>query len=329
MIRAMEPTNKKTGAKDFFLYLASFAGLYVSAISLISLLFAMINKALPDALNGYYYGSDPYSAGVRMAIASLLIVFPLYLVVAAYIDKYVRANPEKKELSVRKWLTYLTLFLTAVAVVIDLIVLVNTFLGGEITSRFIWKVLSVLVVSGSVFGYYFYDLRKSFAPDSPKRTKLIVSLACVLVFGSLVAGFVVVGSPMTARALRFDDRRVNDLTSIQWQIVSYWQQKGKLPATLVDVNDPISSYMTPVDPVTGKAYTYQTTGAKAFRLCADFALGSRGALGAKGTMVAPTSVSSAYPESSNWTHGAGTQCFDRTIDADLYPVREKAAIKGL
>ncbi|HEU0081064.1 MAG TPA: DUF5671 domain-containing protein [Candidatus Paceibacterota bacterium] len=311
-------TTPKTTAKDFFLYLFSFGALYVSAVSLISLLFAMINKALPDALNSYYYyGGDPYTAGVRAAVASLLIVFPLYLVAASYIDRYVRANPEKKDLWVRKWLTYLTIFVTAVAVIVDLIVLVNTFLGGEITSRFVWKVLSVLVVSGAVFSYYWYDLRKSFAPDSPRRTGLIVALACVLVFGSLVAGFVVAGSPMRARALRFDERRQIDLGNIENQVVYYWQQKGMMPMALSDLSDPVSGFTVPVDPQTGKGYEYRLTQREAsFQLCADFQLPS----------PAARDASVGYAFSKDWNHGAGPTCFDRTIDKDFYPVRGSASV---
>ncbi|HVU06234.1 MAG TPA: DUF5671 domain-containing protein [Thermodesulfobacteriota bacterium] len=314
----------KTTAKDFFIYLASFAGLYVSVVSLVSLLFAIINRAFPDMLNSYYYATDFYSGPIRAAIACLLIVFPLYLVIASYIDKYVRANPEKKDIAVRKWLTYLTLFITGVAVVIDLVVLVNTFLGGEITSRFIWKIVSVLVVSGAVFSYYFYDLKKTFAADAPKKTLLIISLASLLVFGSLVTGFVLVGSPMQARAARFDERRVNDLTSIQWQIVNYWQQKGALPTDIASLNDPISSFMVPVDPETGTAYGYQKTGAVSFKVCADFNLKSGAASINK--YAADYGMSAAASGSNNWAHGMGTACFDRNIDPDLYPVRAKGAI---
>lgn len=315
----------KTTAKDFFLYLAGFAALYVSAISLISLLFAIINRVLPDALNSaYYYGADFYSGPIRVAIASLIIVFPLYIAIAAYLDRYVRANPDKKELAVRKWLAYLTLFLTGAAVVTDLVVLVNTFLGGEITSRFIWKALSVLVVSGAVFWYYIYDLRKTFAPGSPRRTRLIIALACVLVFGSLVWGFVAVGSPMRARSLRFDERRVNDLTSMQWQVINFWQQKGSLPAASAELGDPISGYSIPVDPETNKAYVYEKTGTRSFKLCADFSLQSAGEAG--NNVARPTGM--AY-QNENWKHGPGTVCFDRTIDPDLYPVREKGVtVKG-
>lgn len=317
----------KTTAKDFFVYLAGFAGLYVSAISLLSLLFAIINRVLPDILNtysSYSYVDNFYSGPIRAAIASLIVIFPLYLFLAAYIDRYLHANPEKKELAVRKWLTYLTLFLTGVAVVIDLVVLVNTFLGGEITARFIWKVISVFVVSGSVFGYYFYDLRKTFVARSPKTTISIISAASILVIGSLVWGFVTVGSPMKARATRIDERRVGDLTNIQWQIINYWQQKGSLPTDLETLNDPISGFAVPVDPETNKAYRYEKVSATSFTLCADFTTASPGNVETGGSRAYP--VSAMNP---NWNHASGTVCFDRLIDRDLYPVREAATVKGV
>jgi hypothetical protein len=314
----------KTTAKDFFFYLAGFATLYVSAISLLSLLFAIVNKAFPDALNSaYYYGSyDPYSAGMRMAIASLIIVFPLYLVVASYLNRYLRANPEKKDIGVRKWLTYLTLFLTGIAVVTDLVVLVNTFLGGEITTRFILKVLAVLVVSGAVFWYYLYDLKKSFTPDMPNRAKLIVALASVFVLASLITGFVLLGSPMKARAQKFDERRISDLSSIQWQVINYWQQKGQVPASLSDLKDPISGYVVPVDPETGEEYGYEKSPQNlSFKICAEFSLPTD-----ERSRVPATTYPMRVGENENWKHGKGRQCFDRAIDQDLYPVRDR--VKG-
>lgn len=305
----------KTTAKDFFFYLTSFVTLYVSAVSLIALLFTIINKAFPDALNSYYYyGGDLYSSGMRAAIACLVIVFPLYLVVASYLNRYLRANPDKKELGVRKWLTYLTLFVTGAAAVTDLIVLVNTFLGGEITIRFVLKVLVVLLVSGAVFAYYLYDLKKAFTPDMPNRSKLIISLACVLVFGSLIGGLTYAGSPMKVRSMKFDETRVSDLSNIQWQIINYWQRKGAIPATLAEVQDPISGNTLPKDPE-GREYTYAKTGAMSFKLCANFSLSN------EKTDIKETYRSYPAPTANeNWKHGAGNTCFDRTIDPQLYPV---------
>jgi hypothetical protein len=313
----------KTTPKDFFLYFAGFAALYVSAISLVNLLFSIINKVFVDALNsGYYYG-DYYSTGLRLAIASLIIIFPLYLFLASYLNKYLIANPEKRDLPIRKWLTYLTLFVTGAAFAIDLIVLVNTFLGGEITARFVLKVLAVAVVAGAVFSYYIYDLRKNFAPGMPNRTRLLVSLASIAVLASLVGGFVLIGSPMKARAFRYDERRVSDLQSTQWQIINYWQQKGEIPESLDALKDPISSFYVPSDPETGEPYEYKATSDLSFQLCATFSLPTYKGTDRGGNGTSVTRPMGYGYVDENWTHESGRTCFDRTIDPDLYPIFEK------
>jgi len=313
----------KTTPKDFFLYFAGFVTLYVSAISLINLLFSIINKTFPDNLtSGYYY--DYYSTGMRLAIASLIIVFPIYLFIASYLNKYLSANSDKRDLAIRKWLTYLTLFVTGAAVITDLIVLVNTFLGGEITSRFILKVIAVALVSGAVFAYYIYDLKKSFAPDEPSRTKLLVTLASIVVLASLIGGFSILGSPMKARAQKFDEMRTSNLQSIQWQVINYWQQKGTLPENLELLQDPISGFYTPKDPETGESYVYKATSNLSFRLCANFGLTTDNAKDQKSnTSVRPMGYAMT---DENWIHDAGETCFDRTVDPELYPVRKKNLI---
>lgn len=60
---------------------------------------------------------------------------------------------------IRKWLTYITLYIATGIIVGDLITLVTYVLNGDLTLRFVLKVLVVLVIAGSVFGYYLWDLR--------------------------------------------------------------------------------------------------------------------------------------------------------------------------
>ena len=60
----------------------------------------------------------------------------------------------------RRWLTYLTLFLAAIALVSDMITLVYNLLGGELTLRFVLKVVIVGAIAGSIFSYYLLDLRR-------------------------------------------------------------------------------------------------------------------------------------------------------------------------
>lgn len=66
----------KLTPKDFFLNAAVMVTFYVSAFSFISLLFQLIDTLFPKDVGGYV---DPYSSGISFALASLIIIFPLYL----------------------------------------------------------------------------------------------------------------------------------------------------------------------------------------------------------------------------------------------------------
>ncbi|HEY4497521.1 MAG TPA: DUF5671 domain-containing protein [Candidatus Paceibacterota bacterium] len=301
----------KMTAKDFFLHIASIVALYASAIALLTLLFRAIDAAFPDQLYANY---DYYSSGIRFAIATAIIVFPLFLTLSYVLNKDYAKNPEKRELGVRKWLTFLTLFVAGAVIVGDVITLLYNFLGGEITSRFGSKVLSVLVVAGLIFWYYLYDLRRK-EPGGNRKHFAVAGAAVVLV--SLVWGFSVMGSPATQRKLRLDDTRVQHLQTIQSEIVGYWQLKRTLPATLDELPNSISGFTLPKDPDTDASYEYALVkkGNPSFSLCATFSLPSvSGRTGAYYSM--PLS------ENENWQHKAGRQCFERTIDPELYPVNQ-------
>lgn len=304
----MENThNKKSVARDFFLYLAVVVALYTSAVSMLMLLFAYINELFPDALD-YYPGFE----SITGPMAALIVAFPLYLFLTRFLNQDIRRNPEKKELWIRRWLIYLTLFLAGVAIFVDFITLVRYFLNGEATVRFILKVLSVFVVAGSVFWYYFQDIKGKWEQDA-KHSVLAGYVAGVAVLAVIVSGFVIVGTPGELRDVRLDRERVSDLQNIQGQVINYWQRKDALPETLVDLEDPIAGYAAPTDPETEAIYTYEVTGPLSFTLCATFAAESR----EDGLDVRyPIKPVNGIDES--WTHGAGEECFDRTIDPDLY-----------
>jgi hypothetical protein len=304
-----ERTFVKMSPKDFFLQLALVATLYISVVSVLALMFQIINMAFPDSLQ-FGYGYNPYSDGIRMAIASLLVIFPLYLLISWIMNRDYAISPDKKNFTVRKWLIYLTLFLAGIAVVTDLIVLINTFLGGEITIRFILKVLSVLLVAGAVFGYYFYDLKEKIKSN---QRKLFAISAAVLVLLAIVLGFVFMGSPATQRKIKADNQKISDLQQLESAIIyEYWQMKGSLPESLDELNSLIR-YIPLVDRETNEPYIYNKLSDLSFELCAEFNLSS-------------DQNSSTYPEMSyrvgkngNWNHSAGEYCFERTIDPELYP----------
>ena len=152
---------QKTSPKDIFLHLLAIVALYVSAGSFMALIFQYINVLLPDPIASDYYRLQSSYSIIRWSISSLIIIFPVYIITSWILNKSYAATPSKRNLRIRKWLIYFTLFVAALIVIGDLVTLIFNLLEGEITARFLLKVVTVLFVAGSVFGYYFADLSLS------------------------------------------------------------------------------------------------------------------------------------------------------------------------
>lgn len=304
----------KVTPKDFFLWAGAMVALYGSVISFITLLFSYIDQVFPDVLARDYYNYDPFSGAIRFAMASLIVLVPVTLVLLRLIRKDISREPEKTHLWIRRWALYLTIFIAGFSMVVDLITLVNYFLGGELTTRFILKVAVVLLVAGAVFMHFLADLW-GYWTEYPTRARMIGYAAALLVIISIVSGFFIIGSPTTIRMQRFDSQKVTDLQNIQWQVINYYQSKSKLPTSLTEAEDPLSGAVIPVDPQTGEDYVYRITKAPyTFELCATF----------NEPTAASGSTSPEYPkavgmENETWQHGSGETCFERTIDPERYP----------
>jgi hypothetical protein len=150
-------------ARDAFLYLVLFTALYISAFNLGAVLFKFIERAYPDpAMRAHDAG---FRQAVRWALANLIVAFPLFAWLSVTMQKAIERDPTRRASRVRKWLTYLTLFLGAGVLIGDVIALVNGLLSGELTTRFVLKVLVVAAIAGTAFGYYLWDLRQDERED--------------------------------------------------------------------------------------------------------------------------------------------------------------------
>lgn len=145
-------------AREAFLYLVLFGTLYTSAINLGTLLFQLINLAFPDP-TAPVRSAQFAEAAIRWSMSSIVIAFPVFLWMSRITNRGVRQDPVKRGSKVRRWLTYLTMFVASGVLIGDLITLVNSLLSGELTSRFVLKVLTVAVIAGAVLGYYLVGLR--------------------------------------------------------------------------------------------------------------------------------------------------------------------------
>ncbi|RJQ14513.1 hypothetical protein C4553_00350 [Candidatus Parcubacteria bacterium] len=320
---------QKSTPRDVFLYLFSIVALAISAVAFGTLLFQYINIYFPDPLTDYYRPISSYFSPIRWSLASLVVIFPLYIWVLRFLQKDWVLHPEKRELRIRKWLLYLTLFVASLIIIGDLIALIFNFLEGELTLRFLLKILSIFFIAGSVFFYYLWNLRHEESVFSDSKMRILAWVIILAVIIAVVGGFFVAGSPQNQREVRFDERRIGDLQSIQWQIVNYWQRKGALPQSLDELRDDIGGFVVPRDPQTGEAYEYRILGSLSFELCAEFETSSLEQSGAIYSKRLTPAEPHPFNQFEYWGHSSGNFCFSRTIDPQLYPPLEKSAVPNL
>jgi hypothetical protein len=269
-------------ARDAFLYLLAFSTLATWASSLGSLWFHLIDSWLPDPVTFRSYYN--FRETVTWQMAALLVALPIYLVVMRQIVRETRANPERIESGVRKWLTYIALFLAAVAVVSDLVVFVDYFLKGELTLRFVLKCAVVLVTCGSIFWYYLGFLRGQ--SGGAVYTGLALAGAATAFFLGLAA----TGTPAQQRLLEADSRRVQDLRALAGTL----GPMPVLPPSLADVAAQRPSLRVN-DPESGAPYEYTVKSAKQYELCATF--------------TAADDPRNRQNGSEFWSHPKGRACF--------------------
>jgi len=146
-------------AREAFIYLVLFTTLYLTTFNLGRLIFQFINIGLPDPAAYYDFVNSAHHA-IRFSVASLIIAFPIFLYLSLLIGRSIKRDPSKRASKVRKWLTYMTLFVAAAIIIGDLTWLVYSFLGGALNLSFALKVVTVGVIAGGIFGYYLWDLRQ-------------------------------------------------------------------------------------------------------------------------------------------------------------------------
>jgi len=146
-------------AREAFMYLVLFTTLYLTTFNLGRLIFQFANLAFPDPAAMHDFAESAREA-IRFSVASLVIAFPIFLYLSLMISRSIKRDPSKRASKVRKWLTYMTLFVAAGVIIGDLTTLVYNFLSGELSLRFALKVITVAVIAGGIFGYYLWDLRQ-------------------------------------------------------------------------------------------------------------------------------------------------------------------------
>jgi hypothetical protein len=290
-------TGGGASAKEAFFYLLIFATLATWTIGFGYLAFALIDRWLADPLfTGYRQAWDTYT--ITSCLASLIVAFPLYLLISRAVIREAVADPGKLDSPVRKWLTYMALVVAAGFFMGDLITALTYLLRGELTSRFLAKSLVVLALSGGVFFYYFGGLRKTDAsPVRANRDRIMAAVSSALVALIVILGFLQLGAPQTQRDTRADSQRVRELFQLTIQIENHWTARNsQLPPSLNAFPGRARA-----DPVSHVPYQYLPGQGSQYQLCATFALSSN--------------TGQPTPAPDAWVHPAGHHCF--SLDAAM------------
>ena len=306
----MDPNQmqQKTTAKNFFLNLGAFISLYTLVYSLIDLLFSVINKAYPQITNGYSYAG---STSISWPVSILVVFFPIFILLMWFLEREYRTEPEKQNSITHRGLTYITLFVAGLVIAGDLITVIYYFIDGqELTTGFLLKVLVLLVIASGIFIYFISDLMGKLTSNSRKVWRIISG---AIIFGSIIWGFSVLGSPRTQRLIKYDEQKVSDLQNINSQITSYYSNQGVLPKNIEEMANG-NYYVAQVDSQNQKPYEYVKTSDTTYNLCAEFNKASDDKSNAYPPMMYP----SYYAGNISWTHPAGHYCFNETINPDMY-----------
>ena len=299
-VKLTQGVNREgSGASHFFLYLLMFLSLLFVALGSGNILFQLINKYFPDVLMDSYAAAFNQSSA-KFGIAALFVATPIFYFISHLVAKNMREGNITDNSVVRRWLTWLVLFFASATVLGDLITLIVFFLEGDYTPRFLLKVLTVLLIAGSIFGYYLLDIRRKDALEVRGfRQKAWGAVSAIAVGAVFAAGFTIIDSPAVSREKKQDQQVVAYLMSIDSQVNYYYTENHNLPESLETLTATKYEPRQKINFDAGVAYVKKKE--TAFELCANFKQSNE--------QDAPY----AYDYGSEWRHAGGRNCFQRGV----------------
>ena len=307
--------TENNNAKYAFYYLLSLVSLVFVSISAGLVAFAIIDKTVADALMiGSYYNHD---GQLKFAISALLIAAPIFYLVSRLIARGLKKEDLPITSGVRRWLTYFILFVSSMIILGVFISVINNFLSGELTSRFILKAATIFIISGLVFSYYFYDIKRTDLVKSDKVVKIFFFASLALVLAAFIAAWFFVESPKEARDRRLDQIVINNMSSLESAVNSYYERNDTLPADLTVLENDLNIYLDKqalIDPETKEPIEYKIIDEDSFAFCATFRTSSQDF----GAYDRPMYIGTK-------DHEAGYQC----LETKLWNIRQKIIEKEI
>lgn len=144
-------------ARDLFIYAVLFTALTFTAIRFVYLVHAILDLWLPDPTD-YPFAERSAMSRMRWSVATLIISAPVFLWMSHYTRKRIERSASHSRSPVRRSLTYLALFVSAMTFFGNATFLIYMFLEGGATLRLVLKAATVAGVTLAIFVFYLRDV---------------------------------------------------------------------------------------------------------------------------------------------------------------------------
>jgi len=309
------PVPKKrvsSGPREAFLHLLALFLLYMTAFSTGAIFFLAIDIFIKDPASRAFFDLGGFA---RFNAAVLISSLPVLALVRRAIMRDVARNPASRIAPVVRTLAYITLLITSLIMVCDMVVVLMGFLNGDLTLTFILKSGVVLLLAGGIFLWYisgltFEEKMGDSRPEvrsiqeSPWRPGLAWAGFFTASLG-LVLALWIAGNPFNQRLIRLDKQRISDLRSLQGAISRFHNKEKRLPKNLSELKDSPDTYVDRTcDSITKIPYVYKPIDKTSYRLGAVFDLP---------TPKSENNVVLGRSRDGFYEHGSGLQTFDLTV----------------
>ncbi|HZE87698.1 MAG TPA: DUF5671 domain-containing protein [Methylomirabilota bacterium] len=142
-----------------FLYILFFISLYVLATSIGAIFHTFVDKTIPNIKTDQYSQLSDQMPPLRGFVSSLIVSYPIFLILAITLKKQLVKQPMVRNLRSRKILIYLTLIGTFLLMLGHVIATIYDFLSGTLTTNALGHLVVTLLIAGSIFGYFINEVK--------------------------------------------------------------------------------------------------------------------------------------------------------------------------
>lgn len=148
--------------RDTFVYGGMFVSLFFMAWAFGGMAFALIDITLGDG------ATEGLLRQLRWPLSIAIVATPVFVLLKRLVEREEAADPNRRISTVRRTLTYFTLFISACVLLGTAAVLVYNLLGGELALTFGLKSLVVAGISGTGFLHYLREMQR----DAVEQTQV-------------------------------------------------------------------------------------------------------------------------------------------------------------